>query len=173
LPVFFFYFDTRDQEKETYLGMITSLLYQVAASSSDKFTLDQLENLYANSNRGQIRSIKDVENTLIHIRKAFPSVYYVALDAMDECQEQDKVFLLINRLLKGIPHTHLLLTSRPHVYNRISSAKNAFYVELESEEIAVRSDIEQHVDMKLQSRKISDSLKKEIKEVLVNGANGQ
>jgi len=153
--------------------MISSLLFQAASWLTAGFTLQQLNILYETSNKGKIHSAKDIGNTLILILKAIPSIFYIAIDAMDECQDQAKAFSLLNKLLEEVKHGHILLTSRPHVYNFILSEKNLSLVELGDEDIGSKSDIEMHVDMKLQTRKLSDGLKNEIREALINGANGQ
>jgi len=171
--VMFFYFDTRDQAKQSYLGMISSLLSQVASVFKSDFTLQQFNDLYATSNNGQIHSSKDIENPLINILRVIPFIFYVVLDAMDECQDKDKAFTLIDRLLKEVQNVHIFLTSRPHMYNVISSGKDTYQITLGSGVTGMRSDIEQHVDKKLKARQLPDELKDEIKDVLVNGADGQ
>ena len=87
------------------MGMISSLLLQAASWLSDKFTLDQLKTLYEKSNKGKIFSSKDIENTLINILKTIPSSFYLVIDALDESQDQNKAFSLINRLLE-VPTTN-------------------------------------------------------------------
>jgi hypothetical protein len=173
----FFYFDTRDQDKVQYHSFVCSLLCQLAEKATEKengYALKELQELYVKSDKGKYLVAENIGITLKNLLMKMDTVYMV-IDAMDECEEQAKVFALIDMLLGDLNNCYVLLSSRPHVNEIFISMREGLRViALNSKGSGMELDIERYVDSRLEKRLgLTAALKAEIKDVLVNNADGQ
>ncbi|KAK7442204.1 hypothetical protein VKT23_016176 [Stygiomarasmius scandens] len=176
--VFVYYFDTRNQEKVGYLGLVSSLLCQVALKLiklNDQYAETELAKLYSSTKPGQACKADELETTLINLLRSIESTFYIIIDALDEGEEQSKALLLFSKLVNGIANCHLFVSSGPHVnISQLSTRKDTFHIYLNPGFSGIESDIAKHVDLRLEEKPtLSPELKNEIKDVLVNSANGQ
>ncbi|KAF5364466.1 hypothetical protein D9758_010707 [Tetrapyrgos nigripes] len=175
--VFFYYFDTRDKVKADYQGFISSLLCQVAKEAIEKgdtSAQNELEKLYNSSKKGDFLVAENIEATLIHMLMVMGAAY-VIVDAMDECtgQYQGKILALVEKLLTTLKNCYVFVSSRPQI-NIAHKEVQIISLDKQTSDIGTSSDIEKYVDIKLQEQcSWTPELKDEIKDTLVNGANGQ
>ncbi|KAF5339955.1 hypothetical protein D9758_016752 [Tetrapyrgos nigripes] len=175
--VFFYYFDTRDKVKADYQGFISSLLCQVAKEAIEKGNASaqiELEKLYNSSKKGDFLVAENIEATLVNLVMTMGTTY-VIVDAMDECAEeyQDKLLALVDKFLTKLKNCYMLVSSRPHID---MAHKEVGIISLDNQlsDVGIGSDIKKYVDTKLQKQRAwSPELKAEIKDTLVNSANGQ
>ncbi|KAF5343132.1 hypothetical protein D9758_015219 [Tetrapyrgos nigripes] len=175
--VFFYYFDTRDKVKVDYQGFIFSLLCQVAKEAIEKGNIsaqNELERLYNSSKKGDFLVAENIETTLVNMLMAMDTAY-VIVDAMDECAEQyqAKLIVLMHNLHTKLKNCYVLASSRPHI-NVAHKEVQIIALDKQTSDIGMGSDIEKYVDIKLQEQLAwSAELKVEIKDTLVNSAEGQ
>lgn len=104
-----FYFTFRDAEKQTYSGLILSLLAQL---SSTKSGLVLLQKVYENRHKER-PGPKELERIFVYSLADYDQVV-VCLDAIDECSKAARRDLLgrIKQLAQDIPKLKLLLTTQ-------------------------------------------------------------
>ncbi|KAF5343134.1 hypothetical protein D9758_015226 [Tetrapyrgos nigripes] len=175
--VFFYYFDTRDKVKADYQGFISSFLCQVAKEAVEKGNTsaqNELEKLYNSSKKGDFLVAENIEATLIHMLMVMGAAY-VIVDAMDECtgQYQGKLLALVEKLLTTLKNCYVFVSSRPQI-NIAHKEVQIISLDKQTSDIGILSDIKKYVDTKLQEQLAwSPELKAQIKDTLVNGADGQ
>ncbi|KAF5337741.1 hypothetical protein D9758_016029 [Tetrapyrgos nigripes] len=173
----YYYFDTRDKAKVDYSGIVSSLLHQVAAEAmkqNSQNAYNAIHQLYINSKEGKFLIPEDMESTLLQLMTMM-DVAYIIIDAIDECAEEDqgKLLALIDKLLTKLKNCFVLVSSRPHI-NMAHRKAQVISLDKQMSDVGITSDIEKYVDMKLQEQDAwSPKLKAEIKDTLLNGANGQ
>jgi hypothetical protein len=120
--VVYFYFDFRDQAKQSMRGLVSSLLAQLAARSKPyRDMLSRLHSKYAGTGWrcGEYSLRKCLKDMLALPRQ--PPVYII-LDALDECpvsgmpSPRENVLELIKELVDmQLHHLRICATSRPEV----------------------------------------------------------
>lgn len=104
----FFFFNFRDQAKQSSTGLLRSLVQQLSYQTSS----DLLEQFHIEHQRQQPSS-----KALLTLSKSLVDVFdhvYVVVDAIDECpvgSERDAVIEILNEM-RAIPNNHILVTSR-------------------------------------------------------------
>jgi hypothetical protein len=127
LCVAYFYFDFKDEKKKSLSGLLSSLVFQLSASSRECF--DILRNARArvqkmnNNTFSKIHAhahLRPTDDMLIEYLEAMlraSSEIFIVLDALDECPEVKRasdVFPFLQRLVAlEIRGVHILVTSRP------------------------------------------------------------
>jgi Cdc6-like AAA superfamily ATPase len=108
LAVAYFYFKGDDIDKRTSSGMLRSLLKQLF--DRGKRTSDVLPGIFGNGN--QQPSSEQLLSSLGNISQEFTDVFIV-LDALDECEELETVFDILEEIEKWTDSkVHLVFTSR-------------------------------------------------------------
>ncbi|KAF5344541.1 hypothetical protein D9758_016483 [Tetrapyrgos nigripes] len=173
----YYYFDTRDKAKVDYSGIVSSLLQQVAAEAirqNSKNAYNAIHQLYINSKEGKFLIPEDMESTLLDLMAMMDAVYII-IDALDECAEEDqgKLLALVDTLLTKLKNCFVFVSSRPHI-NTTHNKAEIISLDKQMSDVGISSDIKKYVDTKLQKQHAwSPELKAEIKDTLVNSANGQ
>ncbi|THU80608.1 hypothetical protein K435DRAFT_809757 [Dendrothele bispora CBS 962.96] len=158
--VFYHYFDFRDGPKTTYSGLLSSLLFQIGSLVAE----GQMQALYKQSKQSQITDAAKKAFIMNNIPTGIKM--YIVLDAFDECQDQNQVAKFIQEL-QNQASVHIIVSCRYAVQSVTSSEM------LLLNDKNVADDIGQHIDRIFDEGKISFlSMKNEIKNVLLEGANG-
>ncbi|KAF5358690.1 hypothetical protein D9758_007753 [Tetrapyrgos nigripes] len=164
----YYYFDTCDKAKMDYSGIQQRQSDRIARMLIMQFISS------INSKEGKFLIPEDMESTLLHLM-AMMDVAYIIIDAIDECAEEDqgKLLALIDKLLTKLKNCFVLVSSCPHI-NIAHRKAQVISLDKQMSDVGITSDIEKYVDTKLQEQDAwSPKLKTEIKDTLVNGANGQ
>ena len=170
--MFYFYFDTRDPHKTTYKGLILSLLANIGTHKN--YDQSELHSLYEKKQQGQHQiPSKDMKIVVLNILgKCVSFVTYIVIDALDECQREEKeeVVAFLKELLL-IHNVSLFVTCRnPPFLEGIEN--QCLEIPLQQEE--VMKDIMIHIDEAIRKPQSPFAgLENKIKDALVNGANGQ
>ncbi|KAF5339948.1 hypothetical protein D9758_016763 [Tetrapyrgos nigripes] len=173
----YYYFDTRDKAKVDYSGIVSSLLQQVAAEAirqNSENAYNAIHQLYINSKEGKFLIPEDMESTLLDLMAMMDAVYII-IDALDECAEEDqgKLLALVDTLLTKLKNCFVFVSSRPHT-NTTHNKAEIISLDKQMSDVGISSDIKKYVDTKLRKQHAwSPELKAEIKDTLVNSANGQ
>jgi NACHT domain len=119
----YFYFDFKDNNKQSHLDMIPSLLYQLSAQSDR--CRDMLSCLYSAHNRGAQIPTGGVLTKCLKDMLSLPgqSPVYIIMDAIDECPDipgvpsprEDTLELLKELIELRLPNLRLCVTSRPEI----------------------------------------------------------
>lgn len=108
LAVAYFYFKGDDKDKRTSSGMLRSLLKQLF--DRGKRTSDVLPEIYGDGN--QQPSSDQLLSSVGNISREFRDVF-IALDALDECEELEAVFDVLEEMERWTDsNVHLVFTSR-------------------------------------------------------------
>ncbi|TFY70482.1 hypothetical protein EVG20_g2514 [Dentipellis fragilis] len=175
--VAFFYFDFKDSSKQNFSGLLRSLLWQLSSQSLGASGV--LKKLYADHDNGlRQASQHDLQIALGDVLKHFGSIYIV-LDALDECHRDDRDICLLpfveNMMLDNQDSVHFLATSRNEADIRECLETKSTYV-VNLGDTLIHKDIEAYLSAVLQKQrpfvKYHNSIKEEIKYVLVKKANG-
>ena len=119
----FFYFDFRDEDKQSRRNLLTSLLFQLAAESD--LCSDFLSDLYLEHAAGSRQPSDSVLTECLTdiLRLPQQPTTYIILDALDECPNtfrlptaRDEVLDLLEELVGlNLPNLRICVTSCPEV----------------------------------------------------------
>lgn len=169
-----FYFTFRNSKKQTYSGLASSLVAQLAGW---KLGFHVLYNAYRQYSKDSPTETL-IENLLLSSARQYDRVF-LCVDAIDECPEdygarQDVLDGLL-KLATEVPTIKIFATSQP--VDEIGSAMeriNAYKIALGTDR--VKNDIGIYVDTEVQRsrqiQRLDESTRKEISQTLVNKADG-
>jgi hypothetical protein len=174
--VAFFYCSFTDSEKQRIFSIICSFLLQLAQGLPQVPT--SLLHLYAQYKNMQ-PSIDNLKMTLLSVLEESGETFLI-IDALDECIDEDGSRKQILTLLEELsmwnrPNVHILVTSRkePDIEHSLTSLKTLRSVCIQTQQ---QNDIKIYVNSILEtafnSKKWTPEVKEEIKEALVNNADG-
>jgi len=119
----YFFFDYRDNQKQSRPDMITSLLTQLS-DRSNRYC-DILSRLYSAHNRGPQTPTGDVLTQCLKEMLSVPckTPVYIIMDAIDECPNipgvpspREEILELVKELVQArLPNLRLCVTSRPEI----------------------------------------------------------
>ena len=170
----YFYFDFSDTEQQQSESLLCSLTAQLSSHYSS--CPDILAALYSQNLDGQRQpTMKDLMTTLKDMLGGFRNVYLI-MDALDECEDQEQLLLLIQEITEWkLGTVHILATSRKErdiedcLGPRVSAQIN-----LHSS--LVNADIRTHIQERLRNdtklRKWSAKIHGQIEATLMDGADG-
>jgi hypothetical protein len=123
----YYYFDFRDVKKQDCYGLLSSLIFQLAAESDSCYNI--LSQLYSDNSRGirkpTINALKKCMTDMLSLPGQGP--IYIIVDAIDECPNfprtpsaREKVLELIEELVDlKLSNVHLCVASRPEIDIRV------------------------------------------------------
>ena len=123
----YYYFDFRDVKKQDCYGLLSSLIFQLAAKSDSCYNI--LSRLYSDCSRGtrkpDIDELKKCMTDMLSLPEEGP--IYIIVDALDECPNfprrpsaRKEVLELIEELVNlNLLNVHLCVASRPEIDIRI------------------------------------------------------
>jgi hypothetical protein len=167
--VAYFYFDFRDERSQRVKIMLQSIILQLSAQSSKPYSA--LERLHKPS-QGQIPpTYENLLRVLDELLLEFGHTYIV-LDALDECNESDRLVQFVSRLHGWTKQSlHLLFTSQPReAFMNSKVFKDASLVILSPD--ITQGDIKQFVDSELHKLSHLKRRPAEIASTVVKRANG-
>jgi hypothetical protein len=107
----YFYFDFRDEKSQHVKIMLQSIILQLSALSPNSYST--LEREFESSQGQTLPTYDNLLGILKELLSDFSRTYLV-LDALDECNEADRLVQFIIRLRDWTtPPLHLLFTSQP------------------------------------------------------------
>lgn len=175
----YFYFDFREEAKQTVDGFLRSMLVQLSCIASD--FPPELQDLYSHlESKQQQPTLSDLSDTFFSILERCQQMYLV-VDALDECStkyspEREGMFVLIEKLMDRKPvsvNTLVLSREEQDIADRLQYV-NTQRVCIQNE--TVDADIRVHVrrlladDSRLRNK--SQLMKDGIEKTLVDGAHG-
>jgi hypothetical protein len=116
----FFFFDFRDDEKQTRRSLLSSILVQLCNQSDDYY--DVLFKFYSEHNHGSQHpsnnKLTECLKKMLNSQRDGP--IYIIIDALDECpsfgspSERENVLEVVTELIDlCCPNLHICVTSRP------------------------------------------------------------
>lgn len=175
----YFYFDFREEAKQTISGFLRSMLIQLACSGMD-FPLE-LQNLYRQcESKGQQPTVSDLSGVFFSILKQCKQTFLI-IDALDECSpkyspDREGMLGLLDKLKQETTYQiNVLILSRQEL-DIENALRLAICRKIRIQNESVDEDIRLHVrnlladDLRL--KRISPLMKAEIEISLVNGAHG-
>ncbi|KAK2781391.1 hypothetical protein FQN53_000582 [Emmonsiellopsis sp. PD_33] len=170
----FFYFSFGDKSKQSPGLFLSSLLKQLSAQAPE--TPQVLIDLYSRHNNGQQSpSIKDLMQTLREVINDAGQTYII-VDALDECDEWEKLLEVIEQVYQwNIGNLHLLVTSR-----REKIIEDTFHGFVESQVCLQTKHVDNDIGLLVREQLQTDrrlqrwptESKRKIEQKLVDGANG-
>ncbi|KAK2797580.1 hypothetical protein FQN51_008375 [Onygenales sp. PD_10] len=170
----FFYFSFGDKSKQSPGLFLSSLLKQLSAQAPE--TPQVLIDLYSRHNYGQQSpSIKDLMQTLREIINDAGQTYII-VDALDECDEWEKLLEVIEQVYQwNIGNLHLLVTSR-----REKIIEDTFHGFVESQVCLQTKHVDNDIGLLVREQLQTDrrlqrwptESKRKIEQKLIDGANG-
>ena len=119
----YFYFDFRDIDKQHWLDLVPSLLFQLSAQSRSRCEI--LSRLYSNHDSGKRQPNDNILTRCLKEMLSLPDQrpIYLIFDALDECSNvsgiptsRKRVLQLVKELVDlHIPNLQICVTSRPEV----------------------------------------------------------
>ena len=171
-PVAFFYFDYRDQDRQTPNSFLSSILRQIVATipETPQCVVNAHDKAY-----GVCESLPlhELEKMIYDI---LPSIHrlYVIIDALDECDEsrhRRTVLQLLYRI-KQIANIRLFLTSRQYPHD----IKAMFHIHSQIAIYAHEFDLRRYMHQQLHHADVSDivdgAFASKVVETLVHRAEG-
>lgn len=167
----FFYFSFSDQRKQTYHGVLLSLVTQL---SRGRPLVPVLDDAYEIKGQPSCGILEEVIWELVVARERT----FIILDALDEIPygpDRQEVLDGLGRLIEHNSSLTILLTSRPE--HDISDSMRGFEVEsLAASQSGVNNDIKLYVEKGLERhprlKHLSSDLKNEIMDTLSSKADG-
>ena len=180
----YFYFSFNDEQKQTAVGMMESIIKQICCCRPDTpLSIKALEDLKA---RGHRPDLKTLQESFAEILRGFSNVF-VIIDALDECPDSDldhgrEVLLdcLANIHGKRLSNLHMFLTSRREKdieasYVSLETESDKWDIDLSAYQPAIAYDIGLLIDRTLCSKSYNSwpkKLKDEARERLIENADG-
>ena len=177
----YYYFDFRDEKKQTRNGLLSSLLSQLSADS-DSFCdiLSRLRSSHAGGTR------KPTDKALTKCLRDMLSLpgrgpIYLIVDAIDECPNttstpsaREEVLELVQELVDWhLPHVHLCLTSRPEIDIRtVFEPLIPLRISLH-DEIGQKQDIIDYINASILSDKKMRKWRKEDQQLVIDTLSGK
>jgi hypothetical protein len=172
----YYYFDFRDEKKQTRNGLLSSLLSQLSADS-DPFC-DILSRLRSSHAGGTRKPTDKVLTKCLRDMLSLPArgPIYLIVDAIDECPNttwmpsaREEVLELVQELVDWhLPHVHLCLTSRPEIDIRtVLEPLTPFRISLH-DEIGQKQDIIDYINASILSDKKMRKWRKEDQQLVIN-----
>ena len=120
----YYYFDSRESNKQDLYGLLSSLLYQLSAES-DSY-LDILSKLYSDCANGTRKPSNSAASACLTHMLELPGQcrIYIIVDALDECPAsnlsggapaREEVLDFIKVVDLKIPNVHVCVASRPEI----------------------------------------------------------
>ncbi|KAJ6789664.1 hypothetical protein PWT90_08678 [Aphanocladium album] len=138
-PLAYFYFDYQDHNAQGPLAVVTSILRQL---------LEQLPELpapvqefYNGRDKLQGREIAEYERLLEEVARASETVFLI-FDALDECEHVHYMLQLIDKLNQA-SNCRLMVTSRPHVYERVPASRGYSTIRIEAHDEDIRRYVQE------------------------------
>ncbi|KAJ7638016.1 ankyrin repeat-containing domain protein [Mycena polygramma] len=166
----YFYFDFRDEKKQLLENMLRSIIMQLSEQSPTPYSV--LDQHFKSCQGGKFPTHDDLVAMLDTIFAEFAGTYIV-LDALDECNEHDRLVQFLATLRGWVKPVHLLVASQPRTLFLESPAfKKTSVVFLEPD--AMHADILQFVNSELKLSKLShlSRFAEEIAPKIVDKSNG-
>jgi hypothetical protein len=178
IAVAYVYCDYRDNVQQTAVNMVSTLLKQVIDAHSDHLPAGVIDSLKKQRSKGR-PTLEESCHLLESALQSF-SKFYICVDALDECLEEDRKALLhsISRLLQRFGNTtaRVFTTGRPHMKASIEKTFTVppCEVVLEANEDDIRRYIQWKLDMddNFADDKDSDLFKKQIMDKIIEIASG-
>jgi len=177
----YFFFDVKDNEKQTPRNMIPSLLTQLSARSNH--CRDILYHLYSTHSRGAQMPTDGVLTEYLKNMLSIPCQVpiYIILDAIDECPNnpgvpspREEVLELVEKLISlRIPNLRLCITSRPEMDIRTSlELLKPLLVSLH-DELGQKQDIIEYIRATIYSDRSIRKWREEDKELVIKLLSGR
>ncbi|MCJ1385865.1 hypothetical protein MMC17_008989 [Xylographa soralifera] len=174
----YFYFDFNTDVKQNVSNCLSSLVGQICHQSG--LILEALLKLYKKCSDGsQTPALSDLTEVMrIYATGNDLQDIYIVLDALDECPKgdlRDELLSLIKDICSWSPsNIHLVVTGRQEsdIQKALSPLLSGPAISIQGAQ--VRRDIEAYVDhqITIYLGRLSTDLKKEVKDTLLQGANG-
>jgi hypothetical protein len=177
----YYYFDFRDEKKQTRNGLLSSILSQLSADS-DSFcdVLSRLQSSHAGGTR------KPTDKALTKCLRDMLSLpgrgpIYLIVDAIDECPNttwspsaREEVLELVQELVDWhLPHVYLCLTSRPEIDIRtVLEPLIPLRISLH-DEIGQKQDIIDYINASILSDKKMRKWRKEDQQLVIDTLSGK
>jgi hypothetical protein len=173
ISVIYFYFNFSQPPKCTGYGLLSSLVDQLAFSQLSAWEILNRRYSQRHTSKQQL-SVADLLELLQSIFLLFKKIYIV-VDALDECEEWNKLEKALTTILGWkYNNIHLLLASREesHISQLLQSVSTVIKVEHQKSDtdIALYVDTELHVNPAFSG--CSSTIKAEIREKLKSKAYG-
>lgn len=112
LPPMYFFFDTRDGDKQTLDDVLRSLVSQLSFLSNE--AMETLNNFFAEKYDGGNRrpSSQDLAAMFLAMLRSQRKKVRIVIDALDECTTQDEVLVWMQSLTTEFTDVATLITSR-------------------------------------------------------------
>jgi hypothetical protein len=151
-PVAFFYFDYRDQDRQTPTSLLLSLLKQIVVTLLEipKFVVDSYERAHGGS---ESLPLRELENMIFDIASGVRQIFLI-IDALDECEEpiHRKALLQILGRISRISNIHTFITSRQYPHD----IKAAFQAHPQIAIHAHESDLRRHMYQQFEHSNAND-----------------
>lgn len=167
--VAYHYFSYQEQDKETCLIVIRSLLRQLL-KNAERLPAS-LQQIYAEMNsKGKELRLEDAKIALMDVAETFTEVVII-LDALDEAVEAERSILMA--VVQSLPKCcKVIVTSRPHLQDISKALQNGMSIEIK----ARNSDIRQFLRTRMSSMSDHLSARTHLSDVILdtitNIANG-
>ncbi len=155
----YFYFDFRDTEKQHLRGLLSSLVFQLAAESDPCYQI--LSRLYSDHAGGTREPSEDaLSQCLVEMLElSGQPAMYIIIDALDECPNisgmptaREQVLEFLGDLVElKIPNVHICVSSRPEIDIRnIFEPLEPLHMSLHNES-GQKADISSYIDAVVRS----------------------
>jgi len=157
----YFYFDFRDTEKQHLRGLLSSLVFQLAAESDPCYQI--LSRLYSDHAGGTREPSEDaLSQCLVEmLNLSGQPAMYIIIDALDECPNiseseippaREPVLEFLENLVElKIPNVHICVSSRPEIDIRdILEPLEPLQMSLHDES-GQKADISSYIDLVVRS----------------------
>jgi hypothetical protein len=171
-PVAFFYFDYRDQDRQTPTSLLLSLLKQIIATLLEipKCVVDSYERAQGGS---ESLPLRELENMIFDIASGVRRIFLI-IDALDECEEPThrKTLLQILGRICQIFNLHIFITSRQYPHD----IKAAFQAHPQIAIHAHESDLRRYLYQQFEHSNANDIIDRDfaskVVETLISRAQG-
>jgi NACHT domain len=169
------YCDYRDQEEQTSINMMGSLVKQLVMVLPK--IPDEIDHTFKKSKKREKRlELEDASEMLMSVLQSFDRVY-ICVDALDECEREHRRSFLgsLNLLLhaRNLTRICLFLTGRPHIESDVNNEfPQADSVRIEADKNDIMKYLSYKIDKDPDPKIMNEDLRREILNTITNGSGG-
>lgn len=141
-PLAYYYFDYQDHKSQTPLAVVSCLLRQLLEQRPElPASLMALYDARSTLEGGKLHEYERLLQETVQTSEAT----YIVLDALDECEDVKYILQFIDKLSR-IGTCRVLVTSRPHIYERLPDGTSFTEIKIEARDEDIRRYILEQCD---------------------------
>jgi len=175
IRVVYYYFDFSDNKKQTVVGLLQSVIYQLIVCNSENISEATLGLFQRHANGAEQPTLDELVE-LLRVELSHTEATYLVIDALDECPIDQRDFFFDTVLAGPLPPNLCLLVTSRRERDIEEALADAFSNTICIRDADVDADVRTHVSKAILRdrtlKKWKPAIQQEILEAIVEGSRG-